>query len=532
MKRFLIAMVVAAVLGGGAYYYFYQYKGDVVVAATTTTAPAERGDIMAAVVSNGRVASNLDVDIKCKASGEIINLPFDISAVVKKGDLLVELDPVDMERELTRAKVQYTGSEARLQSAQHNLSVAEKTLATDKARAEAALASAKAKASDAQSKANRTQQLFERNFASDEELETSKTAAVQAETELKNAQIKLDELATQELTLELRRIDVMLAQNTVEDNRVAVQMAEDRLADTRVVSPMDAVVSSCTVQKGVTISSGVNNVGGGTTIMTLSDLSRLFVYASVDESDIGRVQKGQSVNITADAFPGVTFEGRVTRIAAKGSNVSNVVTFEVQIEVLGERRRGGGSGGGGFGGPATSMPAGGEMTRRGEGDPRQAEGGGGNRPPRGEGGFAPRDREAEAIVRPDGTIPDRQGRPNMAADARPRAQLKPEMTANVEIIVADRRDVVTVPAEAVSRKGGQQFVTLVKPDGTTEEVPVTVGITDGDRMEIVSGLDAGQLVQLRKGGGSRWSGQAGSGGPGGGANMMRGMMGGGGGGRR
>jgi len=533
-----MTVVILAAIGGGAYYWFFMRKGAVVVAATTTTAQAERGDIMASVVSNGRVASNLDVDIKCKASGEIINLPFDISAAVKKGDLLVELDPVDMERELTRARMQLTISESRLQSARHNLSVAEKTLTTDKARAEAALASAQAKHADVQSKANRTQQLFEKNFASDEELETSLTSVVQAETELRNAQIKLDELATQELTIELRRIDVALAQHTVEDNQVAVQMAQDRLDDTKVTSPMDAVVSACAVQKGVIISSGVNNVGGGTTIMTLSDLSRLFVYASVDESDIGRVQLGQSVNITADAFPGVTFDGRVTRIATKGNNVSNVVTFEVQIEVLAERqRRRGGEGGpgGGFGGGAASMPAAGGSRDAGI-LPAQTPAGGQDV----SSGLVQRGRDARETRGQDARVttdaPGGAGGPGGMATRAPsaRPQLKPEMTANVEIIVADRRDVVTVPAEAVSRKGGQQFVTVEKSDGTTEEFAVVVGITDGDRMEIVSGLDAGATVQLRKGGGSRWSGQPGQGGPGGGGanSMMRGMMPAGGGGGR
>ena len=521
-------IVILAAAGGGAYYYFYHVKGTEVVAATVTTTKVERGDIMATVATTGRVASNLDVDIKCKASGEIINLPFDISAAVKKDDLLVELDPVDMVRELQRAEVQLRGSEARLQSARHNLDVAEKTLATDKARAEAALASAKAKAADAQSKANRTQQLFEKNFASDEELETSLTAKVQAETELKKAQIKLEELQTQELTLELRRIDVMLAENTVEDNKVAVQMAEDRLKDTKVLAPMDGVVSACAVQKGVIISSGVNNVGGGTTIMTLSDLSKLYVYAAVDESDIGRVQLGQSVNIDADAFPGVTFEGKVTRIATKGSNVSNVVTFEVQIEVLGdrERRRGGPGGAGGprdagvpparlEGVPPAQTPANGQdvpsgPVQRGR-DARETRGQDARDTPRGEGGF---------------TRPDGGGMGGSVRQARP--QLKPEMTANVQIIVADRRDVVTVPSEALTRKGGQSFVTVEATDGTAQEVAVTVGITDGATVEIISGLDAGQTVQLRKGGGSRWSGQTGPGAPGG-AGMMRGMMGGGGG---
>ena len=493
MKRFLVTIVILAAVGGGVYFYFFHVKETKVVAAAVATAKSERGDIMASVATTGRVASNLDVDIKCKASGEIINLPFDISDAVKKGDLLVELDPVDMERELTRAEVQLRGSEARLQSARHNLDVAEKTLATDKARAVASLASATAKHADAQAKANRTALLFEKSFSSDEERETSLTAAVQAETELKNAQIKLEELNTQELTLELRRIDVALAQNTVDDNKVAVQMARDRLDDTKVHSPMDGVVSACTVQKGVIISSGVNNVGGGTTIMTLSDLSRLYVYAAVDESDIGRVQLGQSVNIDADAFPGVTFDGNVTRIATKGTNTSNVVTFEVQIEVLGERRRGGGAGGiaGGDGGPL-----------RGAGVP----------PARPE-GVPPAATPANGQTVPPGQVQrGRDTRETRGQDARAtgqaRPQLKPEMTANVQIVVADRRDVVTVPSEALTRKAGQQFVTVAKPDGTTEEIAVVIGITDGAIVEIVSGLDAGVEVQLRKGGGSRWTGQA------------------------
>lgn len=70
--------------------------------------------------------------------------------------------------------------------------------------------------------------------------------------------------------------------------------------------------------------------------MILSDLSRLFIKASVDESDIGVVQLGQLAVITADAFPGKRFLGNVERIATKGVNVSNVVTFEVKIEVQGK----------------------------------------------------------------------------------------------------------------------------------------------------------------------------------------------------
>ena len=72
--------------------------------------------------------------------------------------------------------------------------------------------------------------------------------------------------------------------------------------------------------------------------MTLSDLSHVFVTATVDESDIGGVRVGQAARITAASFPARTFAGSVTRIATKGVNSSNVVTFEVKVEVLDEHK--------------------------------------------------------------------------------------------------------------------------------------------------------------------------------------------------
>ncbi|MDF1555281.1 MAG: HlyD family secretion protein, partial [Deferrisomatales bacterium] len=87
------------------------------------------------------------------------------------------------------------------------------------------------------------------------------------------------------------------------------------------------------VQVGQIISSPISNVGGGTTVLTLSDLTRMFVLAAVDEADIGRVQVGQPARVPVDAFPGKRFEGSVVRISPRGVNVSNVVTFEVKIEV-------------------------------------------------------------------------------------------------------------------------------------------------------------------------------------------------------
>ena len=72
--------------------------------------------------------------------------------------------------------------------------------------------------------------------------------------------------------------------------------------------------------------------------MTISDLSRVFITATVDESDIGEVRVGQAARITVASFPDRVFGGEVVRIATKGVNVSNVVTFEVKVEVLDEHK--------------------------------------------------------------------------------------------------------------------------------------------------------------------------------------------------
>ncbi|RPI62401.1 MAG: HlyD family efflux transporter periplasmic adaptor subunit, partial [Planctomycetaceae bacterium] len=185
------------------------------------------------------------------------------------------------------------------------------------------------------------------------------------------------------------------------------------------------VVTARNIQIGQIVSSGITNTGGGTTVMTVSDLSQIFVLAAVDESDIGKVKVGQKVITTVDAFPGKVFPGRVVRIATKGVNSSNVVTFEVKI----------------------------------------------------------------LVISPEQDL------------------LKPEMTANVEIVCASKDSVVMVPSEAVVRKGGKSQVTVIDASGATTDRPVEVGINDGTNVEITDGLSEGETVIVRKDNGdSKWKG--------------------------
>ena len=423
MRKIVVILITSAVVITGGYLWSHNRANENRETQQWSFAQVKQGPIRVTVSCTGQVVSNLDVEIKCKASGEVVKLPFDISDQVKKGDLLVELDPVDEQRKVRQAKVSLASSQARVMQSKVNLQIAEKNLKVERKTAKSALKSAEARARDARAKAERMKKLLEKKLASQEDKDTAETASILAEVDLENAQIRMEELAIKEQELEIKRQDVKLAEAQMETNEIDLSLSEQRLKDTKVFSPIDGVVSERNVQSGQIISSGISNVGGGTLVMVLSDLTRLFILASVDESDIGKVVLGQKVNITADAFPGQGFFGKIERIATKGINVSNVVTFEVKIEVQGKNK----------------------------------------------------------------------------------SLLKPEMTANVDIIVVEKEGVLLVPGEAILRKKNEHFVRVKKNDGSLEERPVQLGISDGVVTEITNGLNQGDTVVYRKGEAqSRW----------------------------
>jgi RND family efflux transporter MFP subunit len=414
-----IVLAALAVVGVAAAYRWWSGKSDATEAlsAELMTAKVERADLRQEVQCTGRVVANLEVEIKCRASGQVVKLPFDVSDSVKQGELLLELDPVDQQRVVQQREAALAASEARLAQAKSTLVAAEKNLEADRVMAAAAVASALARSNDASAKARREEQLFAKKYSSEEGVETAQTTAMQAEQDYRTALAQVEGLKAQEADLETRRQEIKLAEAQVENDRIALELAKLQLDYTRVYSPIDGVVSARNVQIGQIIASGINNVGGGTAVMTLSDLTRIFILASVDESDIGSIAIDQEAEITVDAFPGKHFQGRVDRIAAKGVNLQNVVTFEVRIEVVGENK----------------------------------------------------------------------------------TLLKPEMTTNVTIVVADKSDVLTVPYNAIARERGKTYVMLAKADGAAgDKVPVELGITNGEAYEVLDGVKEGDTVKVQR----------------------------------
>jgi RND family efflux transporter MFP subunit len=200
-------------------------------------------------------------------------------------------------------------------------------------RTHSTLESAKVKAMNAQAKAERQKQLIDQQLGSQEEYESAQTDAATALADQRTAEVAVAEVTQQEIALETKRQDVKLAEADVQAAQITLDQAKKQLDYTTVLAPMNGTVSSLDVQIGTIVASGINNVSGGTTIMTLSDLSHVFVEATVDEADIGSVQVGQSARVTVDSYAGKVFTGKVVRVAVKGVSESNVTTFEVKVEV-------------------------------------------------------------------------------------------------------------------------------------------------------------------------------------------------------
>jgi HlyD family secretion protein len=338
VKKLILSILVLGLVVGAWLYWRSKNVAEAAVISPEDTVTVTRGSIFDSVASTGAVTSNLDVDIKCQASGEVTVLPFDISQTVKQGDVLMKIDPTLEQQAQQAAQINVNIAQAKLEQAKENELVAEETLKENTLKANADSASATMQAQNTQKAADRQKQLVLQNLGSEEEYETAQTQAASAMDSLAAAKVAMEDLVAQALTVQMRKQDIVLAEADLKSARVALDQANLQLSYCTVASPMDGVVSALDVQVGSMVASSISNVGGGTTVLTISDLSHIFVLASVDESDIGKVDVGQDVIITADSFPGVKFNGKVVRIATTGVNSSNVVTFQVKIEVTSKNK--------------------------------------------------------------------------------------------------------------------------------------------------------------------------------------------------
>jgi HlyD family secretion protein len=235
--------------------------------------PVEQRDIVVSAQAAGAIQPDTTVEVKSKASGEVLQINAETGQLVQRGALLVRIDPRNARNTLAQA--------------QADLDVAE------------------AKLANATSQKRRADELFQTQAITEEEHEQA-------------------------------LLDYADAKAEVVRSKVSVDNARIQLEDTDVRAPVTGTIIEKDVERGNVIASATSNVSGGTTLLKMANLNLVQVRTLVDETDVGKVQPGQRATITVDAYPNRTFEGTVLKIEPQAQTEQNVTVFPVLVRIHNE----------------------------------------------------------------------------------------------------------------------------------------------------------------------------------------------------
>ncbi len=294
------------------------------------------GDFAFKISAKGVVEPKFKVEVKSKASGEVLKFPLQAGDRVRRGQLMIQLDKTDEQRNVAKARAELASSQAKLQKARSSLLRQKTRYATDIQTARSEVDSAQASLKEAEDKLGRQRDLFEKQFASREALDAAETEFKVQTENLTQAQARAQASEDAVHDIAVKEDEVALAQAEAERTQITLDEALERLGETEIFAPLQGVILEKHVEEGQIIASGISNVSGGTPLATLADISTLYIIADVDETDVGKVKKGQTVDITADAYPGEVTPGVVERIAPQGLVESSITIFKVKIEIQGE----------------------------------------------------------------------------------------------------------------------------------------------------------------------------------------------------
>jgi HlyD family secretion protein len=335
MKKALVFVGVALLITGLYLFPFDSKESEDTPKPIFKTSKVLQGDLAVKISATGIVEPNFKVEVKSKASGEVLSFPFEEGDRVKKGTLLLQLDKSDEQRNVAKASTELSSSSAKYKKAETSLLLQNTKYNTDLKSSQSEIETALANLKEAEDKLKRQRELFEKKFVSQESLDTAATLfkinqenLVQARTRLQTAEDSIHDITMKENEIEL-------VQSEVKRSEISVDEAEERLDETEIFAPINGVIIEKFVEEGQIIASGISNVSGGTAIATIADMSRLFIIADIDETDIGAVKIGHAVRITADAYPKKVFKGKVTRIAPQGLIENSITIFKAKIEVKG-----------------------------------------------------------------------------------------------------------------------------------------------------------------------------------------------------
>ena len=392
-RRWLLLGVIALALAGGALGIAAALRPNHQI-GPSKLASVERGDIARSVVATGKITPLAKVEVKSKASGLVKKVYVEYGDRVKQGQVLVELDKEQLEAQVEEQRANLLAAQAAQQSAE---------------------ATYERNVVDAQgpdvpflkATADRDRKLALDGLIAASVLDDGDRAY----------QLALNKRLSAQRNVSVSQAEVAKAKAQVAQAQAALASVEEDLRNSTIVSPMDGLVLSRDVEVGDAVSSILVLGSQATLVMTLGDMSTVYVLGKVDQADIGKVYLGQPARIVVESFKDKKFEGKVTKISPLGVEKDNVTTFEVRVSIQ-----------------------------------------------------------------------------------NPSGELKANMSANAEIILEEKHGVLLIPESAViydKDKHTSVEAPDPKADNGRRKIPVKLGISNGVKTELVSGLNEGQKVILQ-----------------------------------
>jgi HlyD family secretion protein len=288
-RKWLILAVVLVVAG-----LFVVFALNRDTQAQHFTAKVERGDIHDVVEATGTINSVITVQVGSQVSGSIAKLNADFNSRVHKGDIVALIDPALFKGALLQATADLKNSEANLAAARANLEKAKSALVQTKADYDRAV-----------------------GLTKDGVMSTQQLDLAKSNYEAANASV------------DAAAANITQAEAQISQKEAAVAVAQTNLDYTVIRSPIDGTVVARNVDVGQTVAASLQ----APTIFTIAqDLTKMWVYAKTDESDVDNIKVGKTVTFKVDALPKQTFQGVVSQIRMNPTTVQSVVTYDTIIE--------------------------------------------------------------------------------------------------------------------------------------------------------------------------------------------------------
>ena len=291
-KNIFIKLLIVAVLIGGGWFAWSRLHNRPSI-LQYDTAQVEKGDITDVVEASGPLAPITTTQVGALVSGEVLKIYVDYNSRVKKGDLLAEIDPTQVQADYDQAKATLSSAKESLESAKMSYHLA-------------------------QLNRDRYKDLYAKNYVSKSSLEEYELAYVNAKSSLNSAE------------------------SSVIQAQAQLDRAKKDLSNTKIVAPYDGIVLTKLVSEGQSLTSGYSTPE----MFTLAqDLTKMQIEAKVSEADVVKISAGLVADFTLDGYPDQTFHGTVRQVrtnyssssssssSSYGSSSSSSTTYTVVIDV-------------------------------------------------------------------------------------------------------------------------------------------------------------------------------------------------------